>query len=1067
MKPKLALKNIYRSFVRSIFIFILLASTTCLLFSNIMEFYVSKRETEKAIETFDGIGTLERRAVSAYAENMKYGEYILSDPRVLLDFYPEDRAKIYRGKMSYDRMTDSDIEKIEGMENITYTDKRYMTSGVSDTYTRLDMDTDYYYDFTNCYVVEATVEKWYDHMGRLLVKDIEFIGGTKHVNFQYDKLWIEPEFTAGDDIEGEWLVLSSMGHESDKSRYTTPWCKALEEGGRYVFIGKMQYVVGGQDYQMLSLTDNFAYGWCDGVWSLESEGEDYLETEKFAPLREYINLIETDIYTFDVVYTQNMNAIRYFADGTLAITDGRRLNRQDYLNGSNVCVINHEVARVYGLEVGDTITLDLGNKLFEQYEGVGAIAAVPERLATEYTNVTLEIVGIWKDTRHRTLKANDPDPCWSYNINTVFVPTHLLNADEDELNNHTFAMGEFSFVIEDIYAVESFNKRSLTTMGLRLTLDDGNWKEIEDAIKESETMSYIKIAILSAAVFASLWFTVLLYVLGRKRDYAIMRVLGTTKKQSKNTLLLPLSVLSAVSVAVGAAAAWIYTANNIEFDFSLSQMSEYTTDVNVPVWLVVSCTAAVFVIAYLIASVIISFIGRRSPLALLQDNTQKRTKKKKKQKIAEPEKVVLGQWESLPKPKHDGKSRKVSFICRFVLRNIGRARVKAIMFILVTALLLNVAGQLNILLDTYTETFETTEVVSTYAGSLNLNYVSQLQESGYVKDIFYRSKRSIDIDMVQTTAYVTNDIKRLLNKADITWLDGYDESIMHTHENIIVLDKVLMDKYGYELGDTVYVTNGGQFDDKLDNSLKNYRNNNGYDLPDEEVIPLLIDNVKEWYMARAGEFIIVGCIDTGPMPEYTEEDEVLTEEDVKHAYLPGTMDMNTAYGKLTIMEVTEATLVDNWKRDEYREYGRALADANLTFEVAFIMETELVDYLAGVIFLLELIAPVAIIAMLIIGVFMTCLIILQSSKDIAIMRVLGTSKKRTRAIIVSERIVLCIIGVVIALAVTFIMRGSSETVVHHVLIVYSLYFAAILISSAIASVAATRKNVLELLQTKE
>lgn len=1065
MKPKLALKNIYRSFVRSIFIFILLASTTCLLFSNIMEFYVSKRETEKAIETFDGIGTLERRAVSAYAENMKYGEYILSDPRVLLDFYPEDRAKIYRGKMSYDRMTDSDIEKIEGMENITYTDKRYMTSGVSDTYTRLDMDTDYYYDFTNCYVVEATVEKWYDHMGRLLVKDIEFIGGTKHVNFQYDKLWIEPEFTAGDDIEGEWLVLSSMGHESDKSRYTTPWCKALEEGGRYVFIGKMQYVVGGQDYQMLSLTDNFAYGWCDGVWSLESEGEDYLETEKFAPLREYINLIETDIYTFDVVYTQNMNAIRYFADGTLAITDGRRLNRQDYLNGSNVCVINHEVARVYGLEVGDTITLDLGNKLFEQYEGVGAIAAVPERLATEYTNVTLEIVGIWKDTRHRTLKANDPDPCWSYNINTVFVPTHLLNADEDELNNHTFAMGEFSFVIEDIYAVESFNKRSLTTMGLRLTLDDGNWKEIEDAIKESETMSYIKIAILSAAVFASLWFTVLLYVLGRKRDYAIMRVLGTTKKQSKNTLLLPLSVLSAVSVAVGAAAAWIYTANNIEFDFSLSQMSEYTTDVNVPVWLVVSCTAAVFVIAYLIASVIISFIGRKSPLALLQNNTQKRAKKKKK-KIAEPEDAVLGQWVSLPKPKWDGKKRKLSFICRFVLRNIRRAKIKAIMFVLVTVLLLNVAGQLNIMLDTYTETFETTEVVSTYAGSLNLNYVSQLQESGYVKDVFYRSETTLDVDTVEIKAYITNDINRVLvTGSKITWAEGYDESVMQSHENIIVMDKFLMEKYGYKLGDTVKVSKGGTFEMQVRTSINLYKDT-WENITTEELEAEIRAELVPWFNERSGELIIAGCVDTGPMPVIPES-MPLTEEQIKGVYLPGTMDMNTAYGKLVIMEMTEATLVDNWKRDEYREYGRALADANLTFEVAFIMETELVDYLAGVILLLELVAPVAIIAMLIIGMFMTCLIILQSTKDIAIMRVLGTSKKRTRAIIVLERIVLCIIGVVIALAVTFIMRGSSETVVHHVSIVYSLYFAAILLSSAIASVAATRKNVLELLQTKE
>jgi len=256
MKPGLSLKNIYRSLVRSIFIFILLASTTCLLFSNIMEFYVSKRETEKAIETFDGIGTLERRELSLYAENMEYGEYILTDPRVSLDFYPEERTEIYRGKMSYDRLSNSDIERIEEMECVTYTDKRYMTSGVSDTYTRLDMNSDYYYDFTSCYVIEATVEKWYENQGKLLVDDVEFIGGTRHVNFLYDKMWIEPEITAPEDVEDEWLALGARGHYSDKGRYTVPWCKALKEGDRYVFIfatSENQYTAYSSERDIVSL----------------------------------------------------------------------------------------------------------------------------------------------------------------------------------------------------------------------------------------------------------------------------------------------------------------------------------------------------------------------------------------------------------------------------------------------------------------------------------------------------------------------------------------------------------------------------------------------------------------------------------------------------------------------------------------------------------------------------------------------------------------------------------------------------------------------------------------------
>ncbi len=1066
MRPKLALKNIIRSAARSVFIFILLASTTCLLFSNVMEYYINRRETLNAIEAFDGIGTMEEGDLSIYAEDMSYGEYIFTDPRVPMDFYPAKETRMYKSKYPYDKLYNYQTERIEALDYITYVDKRYITSGVSEEYKRLDMEQPYYYDFTNCFVVEATVDQWYDFQGKLLVSDFKFIGGEELVNFDYDKLWIAPQPTF--DVDEPYLTVQNSCIITDKSIYTADYCSKLEAGKRYVFIGRMTPVMGNPEYQTLQLTDHFTYGWCDGVWALDGEPENYLETEKFAPLRQYINLIETDLYTFDVVYTQNMGAIRYFADGTLAITDGRRLTREDYLNNSNVCVINHEVARVYGLEVGDTITLDLGNKLFEQYEGIGAIAAVPQRLATEYTNVTLEIVGIWKDTRHRIDKANHPDPCWSYNINTVFVPTHLLNADEAELENHKFAMGEYSFVIENVYDVELFDGYEIYRLDLRLTLDDGNWKDIEQHFEDSKTMSLIKIAILSAAVFVAVWFTVLLYILGRKRDYAIMRLLGTTKKASRNTLLLPFSVITSSAVIIGTLFAWIYTLNNAEVEFNISQMAEYQATTSVPVWLIISCIIVVLLLALGIAYMILGFIGRRSPLALMQDSSQKRRKKRKDaEPVAEPETITLGQWVSLPRVQHDGKKRTLRFIFRFVFRNIKRAKSKAIMYILVSALLLNAAGQLNILLDTYIDTFTSTKVVSKYAGSLNLNYVLQLQESGYVKDVFYRAKRSIDINMVQTSVHVTNNISRLLGKTpNITWLDGYDESVMNTHDNVIILDKLLMEKYGYNLGDTVYITNGGQFKDKLKNSIFNYHNTNGYALSDDEVTELLYDDVVDWYMNRAGEFIIVGCIDTGPMPEFTEETP-LTEEDAKFAYMPGTMDFNTAYGKLVIMEMTEATLLDNWQADEYREYGRMLADANLTFEVAFIMDTAVVDYLEGVILLLQLVAPIAIIAMLIIGAFMTCLIIIQTSKDIAIMRVLGTSKRRTRAIIVTERIILYLVSVVLSVIVMLSMRGVSEHTLYNMTLVIVLYFAAVVISSAAAAVAVTRKKVLELLQTKE
>ena len=78
------------------------------------------------------------------------------------------------------------------------------------------------------------------------------------------------------------------------------------------------------------------------------------------------------------------------------------------------------------------------------------------------------------------------------------------------------------------------------------------------------------------------------------------------------------------------------------------------------------------------------------------------------------------------------------------------------------------------------------------------------------------------------------------------------------------------------------------------------------------------------------------------------------------------------------------------------------------------------------------------------------------------MRVLGTSKRRVRAIMVLEHMILCIVGIVLA-TVVLAVRG----VLTQMLWVIALYVVVIFVASYAASVLASRKNVLELLQTKE
>ena len=112
--------------------------------------------------------------------------------------------------------------------------------------------------------------------------------------------------------------------------------------------------------------------------------------------------------------------------------------------------------------------------------------------------------------------------------------------------------------------------------------------------------------------------------------------------------------------------------------------------------------------------------------------------------------------------------------------------------------------------------------------------------------------------------------------------------------------------------------------------------------------------------------------------------------------------------------------------------------------------------------------PTAVAAALVIGAFLCCLILLQSSKEASIMRVRGTTKGKTRAIMLWEQIFLCIIGLILGLAGLVIYnRGNILTVMGQLGIFAAAYLAVIVLVSLVTSTLIMRKDLLTLLQTKE
>ena len=155
-------------------------------------------------------------------------------------------------------------------------------------------------------------------------------------------------------------------------------------------------------------------------------------------------------------------------------------------------------------------------------------------------------------------------------------------------------------------------------MGLTVMFDDGGWSEVVKAFTSAQRLAIIRIALLSAVTVIATGFVVYLFISRQRKDYAIMRALGTTKGKAERTLLLPLMVLTAVGVAVGTAIGWIYTANTIAGSSSLEILGDYAVNTSIPLWPVIVCAAGEIALTFIFALFMLKKLGRRSPLELLQ-----------------------------------------------------------------------------------------------------------------------------------------------------------------------------------------------------------------------------------------------------------------------------------------------------------------------------------------------------------------------------------------------------------------------------------------------------------------
>ena len=333
----------------------------------------------------------------------------------------------------------------------------------------------------------------------------------------------------------------------------------------------------------------------------------------------------------------------------IAITQGRAVDKNDYLQANPVIVIHEQLAERRGLALGDTLTIGIPRRQLRDnvipYVGVEQSMVWDAFVVSTLDNYTgapsdtvleLEIVGLYIFYQH-----------WSriqtFATELAFIPDSVLPS------NHTFYRAEstaalaesypytyfmripdyqlydvwYSFVLHDPLDRTAFLERysePLAAMGYALIIPETgaeNFWATANPILQAITFNIIVFGAVTVLLLALVCW---LFLRQRRKDFAILRALGCSGKKAFGQLIVALFVFGLPAVIIGSVVAWVIAqrqANNTLNPFEEIVHGFEPTGALAGYWLGVFVAVAFVVLLLMFVAGAVK-MSRRAVLEMLQ-----------------------------------------------------------------------------------------------------------------------------------------------------------------------------------------------------------------------------------------------------------------------------------------------------------------------------------------------------------------------------------------------------------------------------------------------------------------
>lgn len=304
-----------------------------------------------------------------------------------------------------------------------------------------------------------------------------------------------------------------------------------------------------------------------GIFSKE-EAEASPEIYDFA--LKHIKNLEAMNNTFQFTHTNDLISIPDFFHGIANISEGRTFTKDEYDNGSRVCIISQELADQEEVKIGDTYSIKMTNDVayyvFPNYIGIN----------TEFYNAnfleedTYKVIGVY-DTRN----VNMEDKHYFSN-NSIFVPLKSCpDIISPEKTYKTYFTFNTSFTLSSpdkkYELLENLEERQFDFDNYNVNIYDQGYELIRMILKNMIDSSLSLLLISFITIILVFGLLVYIYLAKRQKEFVIMRIMGERKNRASITLYLGILLIAILGTLVGGIIASTISEDQVKKAYEVGQ----------------------------------------------------------------------------------------------------------------------------------------------------------------------------------------------------------------------------------------------------------------------------------------------------------------------------------------------------------------------------------------------------------------------------------------------------------------------------------------------------------------